>query len=104
MQDTTPRRNPQVNRSWILLMAAVALAVLWWQQGTTSDRHEQISYTEFHRLVDEGEVAEVRLRGQEVSGELRRELEVGGTKVVRFVTNLPAQEDPELMPLLREKG
>ncbi len=63
-----------------------------------------IAYTDFYHLVAQGKVASASLKGQSVSGILKDQETVAGNAISRFTTLLPAQEDRDLLPLLRDKG
>jgi cell division protease FtsH len=81
-----------------------------------------ISYTEFKRTVKQGKIAEVTLKGNEISGKFRQtssgeeKAEAGGEQSIfqifqknksqaeYFKTTKPALEDPELLSLLEENN
>jgi hypothetical protein len=74
-----------------------------WAQYFSSrgERRPVIAYTEFYHLVSEGKVASVTLKGQNVTGALKAPATVEGKSISGFTTLLPAQEDRDLLPLLR---
>ena len=62
-----------------------------------------IDYSQFYGLVEDGKVARVTIQGQGVTGTLRAPEKVDGKSVTDFATTLPAQQDRELLPLLRQQ-
>ncbi len=94
----------------VLLMAAALLTYLLWS-SVLEYRAEgpRITYTLFTELVESGGVTTVTLEGPRVRGVLgaARPLPTAAGDTVEtaaFRTNLPALEDPELLPLLRIHG
>ena len=67
-----------------------------WSAKQTDD----LSYTEFKAKVTGGEVAEVELKGQEVTGTYRENDRGENARAQFFKTVLPPFDDPELMSLL----
>jgi len=63
-----------------------------------------IAYTTFYQQVNEGKVASVTLRGLSVLGKFKAPTDVEGKKIATFRSMVPAQEDRDLLPLLRDKG
>jgi cell division protease FtsH len=64
----------------------------------------QVDYSQFYAWVTEGKVAKVTIEGQEVSGDLKAPEKVAGKDSKTFKSTLPAQEDKDLLPTLRDKG
>jgi cell division protease FtsH len=62
-----------------------------------------ISYTELYALLEGGKVASVTLTALSAAGKLKQEETVGTRKISTFQTSLPAQEDKDLLPLLRQQ-
>jgi cell division protease FtsH len=91
-------------RNWILL-GALLLSFIGFRYFTRTDEAGTgISYTSFYKAVTEGRVESLTIRGQEVNGKLRAPATIEGRALRTFNTVTPAQEDRELLPLLREKG
>jgi cell division protease FtsH len=88
--------------SWAMPVLLVAITA-WTFLGSRQPAAPAIPYTEFYRFVSEGSVANVTLKGQDVAGTLKQDEKVGQRTVRAFVTELPQQEDRELLPLLRQE-
>ncbi|MDX1631077.1 MAG: ATP-dependent zinc metalloprotease FtsH [Thermoanaerobaculia bacterium] len=91
---------------WMLIL----LAVVWlWQLSAQAGGAPTIGYDTFRDQLEEGSVSSVRIRGQEIQGELveSRSLELvdGRTTEIReFVTVVPSTGDEELLADLRGQG
>lgn len=93
---------------WIVLLFLIGFWV-WSLFGGFDDRTE-ISYTVFREQVQSGNVAQVTVSGEEITGRLEEPAEttvstVGGESTVEytaFTTYLPSFGDEELFSLLRE--
>lgn len=106
------QRGSPVGRSrsiiWIVLLFLIGFWV-WSLFGGLDDRTE-ISYTIFREQVQSGNVSEVTVSGEEITGTLEEPAEttistVGGESTVEytnFLTYLPSFGDEELFSLLRE--
>jgi len=96
--------------SLILWVVVATLFALWaygfWGQGAAGG--ERISYSEFRKQLQNGNVAEVVVEGNSISGELKStgsRTEQGKTvQYDRFVTYLPSFGDEKLMDLLESKS
>jgi cell division protease FtsH len=66
----------------------------------------EVSYTRFKTLVEQGEVVEVTLRGDEAEGRLKQPLPIGPAekKGDRFRTRIPDFGDDSLLALLEKIG
>ena len=88
---------------WILV---VMLFSLYWAGQARQMQSTQLAYSEFKERLRNDRVAEVTLRGQQLTGQLRAAAEspsgAGEPAQQAFRTTLPPVEDPELMPLLEE--
>jgi cell division protease FtsH len=91
-------------KGWVLL--ALLLLGFWgWNYVAASqETHPPIAYTQFFDLAKQDRVAEVTLRGNQVTGKLKKPEPIGGRSLESFHTMMPEQEDKDLLPLLREKG
>jgi cell division protease FtsH len=93
---------------WILLLV---LAGIWLIQPYGRDADQaSVPYTEFRSLVAAGQVETVVVKGSEIRGELREEVErtlPGMEEPVTFdrlVTHVPSFGDDELLALLEAQG
>ena len=104
--------------AWVVF--ALAVGTLWLQYERQGQVRE-LSYTEFKQEVREGDIGEVTVWGEEITGTLQVDPEEGesqattgeqgqpadsggdqGPSEVPFTTTRPAFEDPQLMALLEE--
>lgn len=91
-------------KSWLPLLVLL-LSFLAFRYFTRAEESGVgISYSAFYKAVSENRVESITLRGQELSGNLRAPASIEGRTLRAFHTVAPAQEDRELLPLLREKG
>ncbi|HEY3498707.1 MAG TPA: ATP-dependent metallopeptidase FtsH/Yme1/Tma family protein, partial [Polyangiaceae bacterium] len=91
-------------KSWFLL-GLLLLSFAGFRYFTRAeDGGTAISYSAFFKALTENRVESVTLHGQEVNGKLRAPAPIEGRTLRNFHTVTPAQEDRELLPLLREKG
>jgi len=93
---------------WILLLT---LAAIWiWRPFAPDAEWRSIPYSEFRALVDEGEVERVRVKGSEIRGELRQEVERSFPEFDepvtfdRLVTHVPSFGDDQLLSRLEAQG
>jgi cell division protease FtsH len=63
-----------------------------------------LSYSAFYKDVDAQTIDHVTIKGQTVTGTFKQSTPVNGRETKAFRTVLPAQEDRDLLPLLRSKG
>jgi cell division protease FtsH len=110
----TPKKEPEIPKRpklsgqmiiWMVIF--IFLAILFWQ--TISPQSEaKISYTEFKKQVEKGNVTEITINQQEISGKFKKPYEVsqakGGKKTSysTFATIKPSIEDPGLITSLEE--
>ncbi len=73
---------------------------------SSSDRQRSpaLGYSELFQLVEQGQVASVAITGPIVNGKLKSAQTIDGTVMLDFWSRLPALDDGDLMPLLRQKG
>jgi len=76
----------------------------WELSRAGKDEGAEIAYTTFYAMVAEDRVEAITLTGQIVRGTFNVEQQVDGRAVKAFQTRLPAQDDAELLPLLRAHG
>jgi len=73
-------RKTQINL-WYVLLAM--LAVIWLREAwVTSQQVEPLAYSEFQKLLEEGKVADITIRGELIHGTLKTPLPGGETKFV----------------------
>jgi cell division protease FtsH len=92
---------------WVVLATLIALwAYGYWGEGAAGG--ERISYSEFRKQLQNGNVQEVVVEGNSVSGELAStasRTEQGNTvEYQQFVTYIPSFGDEQLMNLLESKN
>jgi len=63
-----------------------------------------ISYSDLFRLVEQEKVESATIKGQLVTGKLKSSEQVDGKSITAFSSRLPAQDDKDFMPLLRQKS
>jgi cell division protease FtsH len=94
----------------VLVLTTTLIAYWLWSAAIAGqDEGARVTYTTFLTLLEAGSVERVTLQGQHVQGVLRASRTIptaaGDTvETSRFQANLPAIEDPELLPRLREQG
>jgi cell division protease FtsH len=105
--DQTPGRSRWSLILWVVIATLFALwAYGYWGQGAAGG--ERISYSEFRKQLQNGNVEKVVVEGNSISGELKStgsRSEQGSTvQYDRFVTYLPSFGDEKLMDLFESKG
>src|SRR5208282_3956224 len=93
--------------SWTLIGAFLVLAFL--MSGLEPGNQPpvaEISYTQLRKLIEEGSVASMTLKGEEARAHLKKALPLGqkGTEVEDVATLLPSIGDPSLIPALEARG
>ena len=89
---------------WAIVAALFAVLLYASMRSSTPVDSSSMRYSDFYRLVDEGKVESVALRGDEVVGKLREAQTIEGRSLERFRTRMPPQKDEQLLPILRSKG
>jgi cell division protease FtsH len=89
---------------WAIPLTLVAILLATEVLGDRKPVAPALDYSTFYSLVDQGKVGRVTIEGQSVTGALKEPVPVEGRSVTDFSSTLPAQQDPNLFPLLREKG
>lgn len=91
------------NLIWILLFW---LVLLYFFRGFGLSGVLTINYTDFKNYVQEGKVAKVTIKGDEVAGTFKKPLEKGTKekpeKYERFAVTIPSFAGPELLDLLEK--
>jgi len=88
-------------KSWAFIALALAIS---WGVGQLANREEprpSIPYSTFFKAVSDKHVESVSITGQLLTGKLVKPTNLDGMPIQTFRTYLPAQEDRDLMPLLR---
>jgi cell division protease FtsH len=83
------------------LLPIVVLFFVFTQDRTDQPAEGQVPYTTFYKLVEDGKVDQVTLRGNDVSAKLIDPQEIKGTKTQHIRTTLPDRDDVALLPMLR---
>lgn len=91
-------------RGWLILGLMLAGFALYNHFSADTDARPPIAYTTFYRLIGDEKIASVTLRGLSVTGEFKAPTDVDGKKQTNFRSMVPAQEDRDLLPMLRDKG
>lgn len=108
-QDQTPQPQPTIpNQYSFLWLSAAIFLMFFWLQGNNQQQQQELAYSEFKQAVKSGQVAEVTLRTEEISG---RFTDSGASRFANdsrppsssFITLRPQVEDPELLPLLERQ-
>ena len=101
--DNSPQDRPD-GTEWLAwgLLAAFLLFVLFggmWLEPATQG--QSVPYSEMKRMIREGEIDSVTLQEHEIIA-TRQGTEASEARYLNAVT--PAQDDPELLPLLEQQG
>ena len=88
---------------WIAwLLPFVLLFFLFTKNDGVTTNGEEVPYTTFYQMVQEGQVEQVTLRGSGVTAKVVPQRGADQARTLR--TRLPDQEDLGLLPTLRESG
>lgn len=96
---------------WIILLFLIGFLV-WSVVGNAINNQTEIPYTTFRSQVQDGNVSQVTVSGEKITGQLKQPAEttistIGGQSTVQytnFVTYLPSFGDDQLFSLLRENN
>ena len=106
----TPPRRPAGSkppaaprRPWLLPLLLFSAYFLWEFSSTSDWSHPTVPYSAFYEAVSGGQVERVQIRGRQLMGEMTDGTSIDGRVVGKFTTTLPAQDDKDLFPMLREK-
>ncbi|MCC6524493.1 MAG: ATP-dependent zinc metalloprotease FtsH [Polyangiaceae bacterium] len=104
----TPPQPPGRRRlrwfEWLLPLVLIGGLVVQQLMGRLGGPEGTQSYSEVVAAVERGEVERVVLREKDLVAELGNAQTVDGRSVTRLRAELPALEDRELLPLLKQKG
>jgi len=104
------REEPSPHRPWLALLAYAlcAIALVWlWQQGLASLSYQTLSYREFKKRLSAGDVVEVSLGSDEITGRLKsadKKAPVGGPQPAGELFRTVRVEDPGLVHDLDAAG
>lgn len=95
---------PKGKPRWGVLFTVLVLLAAGWllQERVTALRMNDLDYSELCRLIDEGKVGLVEIKGQTVEGDFFEPQKIAGHETMAFRTTAPTN-DPAFWPLLREK-
>lgn len=108
-QDQPPSPQPAIpNQYSFLWLSAAILLMFLWLQDNQQPQQQELAYSEFKQAVINGQVAEITLRTEDISGRFTNagtgQFASDSREVTdRFITLRPPLEDPELLPLLEEQ-
>jgi len=85
---------------WVAILVALVVVIRFFSQGPQA--RTVISQTEFYKLLDQDEVAEVKITGDEFGYQIEGKLKSGADGVSAFSTYVV--KDEKLLAELREKG
>jgi cell division protease FtsH len=96
---------------WIILLFLIGFFI-WSFVGNAFNSQTEIPYTTFRSQVQDGNVSQVTVSGEKITGQLKQPAEttvstIGGQSTVKytnFITYLPSFGDDQLFSLLRENN
>jgi cell division protease FtsH len=87
----------------MLLLLLVMISAMWfWKSANEGQEKPRIAYSQLYDWIKEGKVESVVIAGDAVDAALKQPETIEGKAAKTVRTNLP-QNDPALLPLLREK-
>jgi cell division protease FtsH len=89
---------------WLFPVLIFGGFALWDVFLSRQARPPSITYTDFYRLAGEDKISSLTLRGQDLRGKFKHSETVAGRNLDSFTTMLPALQDKDLLPLLRQHG
>jgi cell division protease FtsH len=104
-QQKTP--PPGTRSGWYAWVLLAGLLVASWSLTNyfgAGGAEPQLSYSAFYKDIDAQTIEHVTIKGQTVTGNFKQPTTINGRQTKSFRTILPAQEDRDLLPLLRSKG
>ena len=108
------RQGTQKATNWRMILWLVLLGFffLYFSQNMTSPQFMKISYTDFKKRVGEGQVSEITVKGEEISGTFKKPQNVAQIsskesakkppEYKHFKTIMPSFGDPELLAQLEK--
>ncbi|MAZ03680.1 MAG: cell division protein FtsH [Sneathiella sp.] len=91
---------------WIVIIAALVFSYLMVGQFERSPAETEVAYSEFKKMVADGDVAKVTLTGENVNAVLKSPISVPNTQKTTndLKTVLPSAGDPDLLRLFEEQN
>ena len=87
---------------WLVL--AVMLGAMWlWKTAMEGKAQPPVAYSQLYQWIKDAKVSSVVIAGEAIDATLKNPEALDGRTVKTFHTDLP-QNDPALLPLLRDKG
>ena len=87
---------------WLVL--AVMLGAMWlWKTAMEGKAQPPVAYSQLYQWIKDAKVSSVVIAGEAIDATLKSPEALDGRTVKTFHTDLP-QNDPALLPLLRDKG
>jgi cell division protease FtsH len=99
----TPNQPTASRRMLIVLAAMLGGMYLWKVAIEGSAQPPTVAYSQLYSWAEENKLASVEVAGDAIEGKLKAPQTVDGKSISSFRSNVPTN-DPELLPLLREKG
>jgi cell division protease FtsH len=93
----------QQNRQ-VFVLLAILFAFLAWSFMAQYTVGLNISYSEFLKQVENGNVQEITVKGENIDGKLQKEATFQDTPYTHFTTYLPSFGDQGLMAMLQKQG
>ncbi len=93
----------QQNRQ-VFVLLAILFAFLAWSYMAQYTVGLNISYSEFLKQVENGNVQEITVKGESIDGKLQKEATFEDTPYTHFTTYLPSFGDQDLMAMLQKQG
>ena len=103
----SPPESPSITPRIILIAAVLVLTyTLFLLPNLAVEQRREIPYSLFKKLLADGRVNEVTLRGFQVDGDLTTAMPIGpqGETGKQFTTRMPPFGDESLLPALESKG
>ncbi len=107
-QGGDPPHIPGISWKLIFWLFLIFLLVAPWLSKQYANEGTQVSYSDFRKQVQAGNVASVTVQGEKISGDFKNALEkkTPDDKTVsytKFYTYLPSFGDDKLLPMLEEQ-
>ena len=104
-----PNPQPRYPAWMTYVVIGIIMAIFWYigfgPQTQQAEPRYEIPYSQFKGLLNQGQVSEVLIRGQQVEGHLKSAQSIGpqGQVAHLFKTRLPGFGDESLMPALEDR-
>ena len=87
----------------MLILPLILLGMWFWKTYAEGQAQPPVAYSQLYQWVEQGKVESVVLDGEVVDATLKSPEPLDGRQVKDLQTNV-APNDPQLLPLLRQKG